>query len=209
MQQTKVSEAIKDKKMFGIDGTERNVSEFFSDADFQFNNDKLFVSHASLLRVARKAFGILNYEIDFIGLPEKTNEWCATIKVKYTHEKFHCEAIADCKTSNASRGFERYTTALAETRASARALRNMLGIEFCSAEEVVDLNNVVSNMDSESIDDTQIMLITKKFFGEKGKQLKDIVKIIDRDVAELKELKKSEAIKILETLNKKEKEKVT
>jgi hypothetical protein len=206
-----IKEIMKDKVMVGIDGISRNILDHFKEDDFCVGDDgNVFVYNAALNRIVRSLFLINEHSVAVIQPPQKTNEWCATILASYViftntenPAPFKISAVADCKTTNAFKGYDKYTTAVASTRASSRALRDILGLDICTVEEVKDLNpkktkDVIDQ--NGPIDDKQKMLIEKKFMNEHT--IDDISKIIERKVDSLDSLTQSEALKVIKTMSK-------
>jgi hypothetical protein len=193
---------IKQQVMVGIDGQERNISEWFEENDFDQSKDKkqIFVRHDALLRVAKRVFkGIKQKCSQPLGVPVKADDWCAVVKITYLFGSGHkISASADCRDKTANPGYKGYNTALAETRASARALRLALGIEMTSQEEITNIEDLVDRAAKEPAMEQQLMLIKKKFMKGEGKTLDDISKILGRSVVTLSELTRGEATEVLE-----------
>lgn len=198
---------ISNNKFYPIDGRELVIGSFFNEKDFVASDkeDNVYIKHASLLRVFKKLFNITKYEGLVIQSPLKDNDWCATVESVYIIESnnegkvlhISWSAVADCNTSNSMPGFEKYTTAVAETRASARAIRNILGLDFCSQEEIAS----EQSDDNISIQNHQKVLIETKFIQEMGIKPEEISKILGRDFISLDNLSKGEAAKLIEKLN--------
>ena len=103
-----------------------------------------------------------------------------TISILHDDDTITWSAVADCKANNAMPGMERYTTAMAETRASSRVLRRILGLEdFCTKEELAELTSDVED-NGEPAEDSQIMLIEKKFIEDHGVTIETVNKRLKR-----------------------------
>ena len=210
---------LKGKKFVTILGDEFNVSDHFNVSDFvvvkQGRGDSLFIRHDPLLRVAKnpEVLGILGKKVDIHQCPEKVNEWSATATVTYQFgdddRKMTWASSADCRKSNARGGFATYPTAMAETRASARALRFALGVEFCSAEEIADLESMTDETFTDPIEDSQVTVIKNKLFKQYGFTLEDVKSYIskqyERDIDLLEEIYKGEAAELIQSFHRRKK----
>lgn len=108
---------------------------------------------------------------------------------------------ADATVKNCEGNFTNFLTAMAESRAKARALRTAFGITLCSVEEKADAGAVVISGESESspIEDHQATAI--KFLGrEKGLSESDIVALIGKKV-EISKLTRKDARDLIAKLN--------
>lgn len=109
---------------------------------------------------------------------------------------------ADATTKNCDGNFKLYLSAMAESRAKARALRTAFAITTCSVEEKSNMT-VVMDVDLGPIGDEQIHLIKMKATELKlGKN--DLFKMLEvpRPLTDLKKLTKEEGLEIITTLNK-------
>lgn len=200
-------ETWQDLEFTPLDGKTRLMKEFFKETDFaKGENDNVFIKYAALLRVMKKIFIVGAYETNIVQVPEKGNDWCATIQARFVFacpeapsQPMSWAACADCHKGNSMPGFEKYTTTVAETRAAARALRNILGIELCSKEELADTTQDLS--ETLPIQNHQQVLLETKFIGEMGISLDEMKKILERDFTTLEELTRVEAAKLIEKLN--------
>lgn len=114
---------------------------------------------------------------------------------------------ADATTKNCDGNFKLYLSAMAESRAKARALRTAFGITTCSVEEKSDMT-IAQDPDLGPIGDEQIHLIKMKATELKlGKE--DLFGMLEvtRDIKELKKLSKEEGLEIITCLNKLSKKK--
>lgn len=204
-------EDIKNDEIILIDGTKIEICDVFEEKDFVFkDSNQAFIKHNPMLRATKKHFKILSKESKLYANPFKDNDWCACVKVRYTlkspiKETIVVEGLADCKVTNSNKGFGNYTTAMAETRASARALRTILGIEFCSIEELDSGDSNNHSVDG-PIEENQKALIENKFFRELNLTIKDFSDIVGVKINNVNELTKKQAAEAIEKLNAKKKE---
>lgn len=196
--------------MMGADGVDRELKEFFKEDDFDEARDKsnIFVRHDALLRVAKQVFGGIKSRIPHtIQYPTKENDWCAVVEVVYTFMKPDIEwgGVGDCRSRTANVGFKNYTTALAETRASSRALRGVLGVEICTQEEITNIDDIIDKTQHEPAIDSQKELIKHRMVKKHGKNKKKIMKslseILARKIVTLDQLTRGDAENILENIN--------
>lgn len=160
------------------------------------DRDERFVYVPALIRIAKEHAAMKGWLTDVVQAPTKENLWSATVVVKcqFRNGDF-ASGAADCRVTTAGDGFQNYTTALAETRAIGRALRRYLDINLCTFEEQYTPEN-------NSITDTQKNCIEKKFLKKGLFNIKDVCKIVGRDVASLTDLTEKEASDLLMKLNK-------
>jgi len=166
-----------------IDGRKLNMGEYFKPDDFAVNGDdnEAVIKHDGMQRVLFNLFTVAERTVMVHQSPQKQNEWCAVVSVcmrlkpkivvddelDQDVDSYIWEAVADCRKSNAMPGMERYTTAIAETRASGRVIRRMLGLEdFCTREELAETTIDVED-DTVPIDKAQLLLLKGKFLGDK------------------------------------------
>ena len=188
-----------------MDGQERKVGDLFSTADFDKSKDgkKTFVRHDALLRAAKRAFGGIKRKATRPhGTPTTESDLLAVVEVEYFFaDGLRWSAVADCSRKTANADFRNYTTALAETRASARALRNALGLEIVTQEEVTDVEDIIDKAAREPALENQKAVIRKKFLDTGKSSLEDLSKILGKKVLTLDQLTRGEATEILERLN--------
>lgn len=203
-------EDLKNQTIVGMDAKERTLGDCFSDDDFEISKDKksVFIRHDALLRVAKETFGGIKSRLPrVLGMPKKQDNFCSVVEVVYTFgDGQEAGATADCSQATASPGFKNYTTALAETRASSRALRFALGVNLVASEEMTDIESLVDQEAGLPAQDQQKQLMKRKFMrkkekGGKGKTYKDISLILGRKVRTLDELTRGEATDVLEVWN--------
>lgn len=199
-----------------LDDEELDVDAYFDPSDFVSpKKNQIFVRHDPLLRVAKEVMGIIGKKVEVNQTPNIDNEWSATVTVTYKfgddEKSVFWGATADCRKSNSRGGFARYTTAMAETRASARALRFALGVEFCSAEEIADLDEEDTGGDDfdNPIEEAQLTIIKEKMFKQFHFTIDDVNKItkkqFKREVELLDELTKGEAALVIQSLHRRKK----
>jgi hypothetical protein len=164
-----------------IDGRKVKMGDHFKPDDFAIDdNNTAVIKHDGMQRVLFELFRVKERLLQVHESPKKANEWCAVVSVTMTVEprvpeekqedKFNrgytWEAVADCRTGNAMPGMGRYTTAIAETRASGRVIRRLLGLEgFCTKEELAETTLDVDD-DTGPIQPAQLLLIKEKFLGD-------------------------------------------
>jgi len=97
------------------------------------------VRYAGLLTRAHEE-GLKKIETVLVQLPTEENGMVAVATAKVETEKGIFTATADATLANANRRMHRFLTALAETRAKARALRDAVNIGIVSLEEILGEN---------------------------------------------------------------------
>ncbi len=211
--QKSVREELKNQVMVGPDKEERKLSDHFEEDDFDIEKDKsnIFVRHDALLRVAKQIWGIKSRRSPKIEPPTKANDWCATVEVVYQFGSvdepvlFEWSDVGDCRAKTANPGFKNYTTALAATRASARALRFALGLEICTREEITDIDDIIDKTSGEPAMDQQKTLIKDRMIKKHGKSKKkvfaELSEIVGEKVVTLDQLTRGQAADILENIN--------
>ena len=182
-----------------INGETYKVSDHFSKEDFVIKEKDSFVRHNPLLRVAKALLGVKERKVDVMSTPEKSNSWSSTVKVTYVfNDGFVFESSAEARLENLDKNMAIYSVTMAETRASARALRFALGVDFCSIEEIASgAGNLFDNSPAES---GQIGAI--KSFVSKGIVTLDQV-LSKYKVNSLEEMTREQAAGAISALNKK------
>lgn len=226
--QKSIREELKKQVMVGADQEERNLADHFEEDDFDEAKDKrnIFVRHDALLRVAKQIWGIKSRRCNTIQPPTKENDWCAVVEVVYTFmaekpkkdkggkpkkDKGECRPeiewsdVGDCRAKTANPGFKNYTTALAATRASSRALRFALGLEVCTQEEITDIDDLIDKTSGEPALDQQKTLIKDRMIKKHGKKKKkifaDLSEVVGEKVVTLDQLTRGQATDVLEQIN--------
>jgi len=211
--QKSVREELKKQVMVGADQKERKLSDHFEEDDFDEAKDKrnIFVRHDALLRVAKQIWGIKDKDLTTVQPPTKENDWCAVVEVVYTFGLvgnkpiFKWKENGDCRAKTANPGFKNYTTALAATRASSRALRFALGLEICTQEEITDIEDILDKTSGEPAADQQKALIRdrmlQKHDKKKKKAFRELSEIVGEKVVTLNQLTRGQATDILEVIN--------
>ncbi len=202
---------LEDNVFKTVDGREITLSDHFHAKDFVVD-DKTgsFVKHDALLRVCKELFYILERNVNIVQVPDRTNNMCATAIVSYKLQPksalsgriFTFQSSADCYYGNHPPHVDRYNTAMAETRASGRALRFLLGVNFCTKEEIA--GNPTDNIDADNdpIKPNTIMLIEKKFMGQHGITIEQIREQAKKpELGTLEELTIAEGAKLIQKLN--------
>jgi hypothetical protein len=184
-----------------LSGETFKLKDHFTMRDFVITDKgDPFVRHDPLLRVAKKVLGIKGKQARVFQTPDKGNEWSATVMVEYSfNDDTSFSATADCRKSSSKGGFDLYTTAMAETRASARALRFALGVEICSADEIADIDSMGELDQDEAIEDNQMAVLKNKYMRQHGVTLEKIQEITG--VVVLEELTKAQASELFKKLN--------
>ena len=175
------------------------------------DKSNIFVRHDALLRVAKQILGIQDKDLKTVQPPTKENDWCAVVEVVYTFgspgKSLVCrwKENGDCRAKTANPGYKNYTTALAATRASSRALRFALGLEICTKEEITNVDDIIDKTSGEPAMDQQKMLIKgrmlKKHNKSKKKAFADLSEIVGEKVVTLNQLTRGQAADILENIN--------
>ncbi len=218
--QKSVREELKKQIMVGADQKERKLADHFEEDDFDIEKDKsnIFVRHDALLRVAKNIWGIKSRYVNTIQSPTKENDWCAVVQVVYIfmagkpkkhgsecRPEIEWSDVGDCRAKTANPGFKNYTTALAATRASARALRFALGLEVCTKEEITDIDDIIDKTSGEPAMDQQKTLIKDRMIKKHGKSKKkvfaELSEIVGEKVVTLDQLTRGQAADILENIN--------
>jgi len=201
----KIAEHLADVKIYPATGEEIAILDVMDASEFdQDDNGNIFVKHATLLKTAKKMFGgIVAKNSEVCQSPEKSNNWNVVVKVSYKFKSgLVWSAVADCNKSSAPREFEQYPTALAETRASARCLRDVLGVEFCSTEEIATMDTLQNiKIDNKSPVTTTQKKAISTLLTRCSKSIENITDIIGHSVQSLDELTEAEAVIIIDELN--------
>lgn len=218
--QKSIREELKKQVMVGADQEERKLADHFAEDDFDEAKDKrnIFVRHDALLRVAKQIWGIKSRRFNTIQPPTKENDWCAVVEVVYTfmagkpkknmserRPEIEWSDVGDCRAKTANPGFKNYTTALAATRASSRALRFALGLEVCTQEEITNIDDLIDKTSGEPALDQQKTLIKDRMIKKHGKKKKkifaDLSEVVGEKVVTLDQLTRGQATDVLEQIN--------
>lgn len=208
---------LKDKQFTTIDGRILNIEEYFTEKDFvsDDNGQGNFIKHDALMRVCKKLFSIVGRSVNIIRAPSAANGMCAAATVTYIlfakeinsgeigTQHFSFTSSGDCNPQNApSFPADRYMTAMAETRASGRALRFLLGVDFCTKEEIA--GKAKEYIDDDPISKNALSMIEKKFMGQHGikiEQMRKLLKKSEGDMPNLSYLTVSEGGELVQKLN--------
>lgn len=109
------------------------------------------------------------------------------------------EGSADATVKNCDGNFKLYLTAMAESRAKARALRTAFGVTLCSVEEKSDMQ-VANDDDFGPISDHQLVAI-KSIAKTKGLSASDILQMMEVPKKKLESLTKEEGTDLIKMLN--------
>lgn len=191
-----------DVEITTIDGRKIKMGDYFKATDFAIDNDNTpVIKHDGMQRVLFDLFTVKERTLEVHCAPTKANEWCAAVSVCMTVvpknvsinedgdpeevlDRYVWEAVADCRTGNSMPGMSRYTTAIAETRASGRVIRRLLGLEeFCTKEELAETTLDVDD-DSGPIQPSQKLLLKKKFIEDCKITLETVNKRLKRKEGE-------------------------
>jgi len=116
-----------------------------------------------LRRVAELLLGTIIHQDSFVEqLPQTCNNFTAVVKhiVQFKNGSSF-SSLADAHGKNTDRPYDRYLTAVAETRAEGRALRRALGLKKPVADELSDVADIEEDDDNSLITDLQIKTITR------------------------------------------------
>ena len=166
--------------------------------DIKNEDGKEFVYLRGLEKLA-KARGIVSASCKFIERTEKF----AVCTFRYIFaDGAEYDGSADASIDNCDGNFKLYLTAMAESRAKARALRNAFTISMCSVEEKSDVS-LVDSSELGPVEEHTVVLIRRLMTQfELGKA--DAIKMlpIPRNIAKVEELTRIEARHLLGELNK-------
>jgi hypothetical protein len=224
---------LKDKTFNPIDGRKFKVLDYFNPSDFATDGEGrgTFVKHDALLRVCKELFIILGRDVHIAQSPSEPNGMCATATVRYDlspkteeYEKqrkkvaegelkewecqhFSFQSSGDCYPANQPQGVgSNYFTAMAETRASGRALRFLLGVDFCTKEEISGPTQEQGFNDKDPISENTKSVIEKKFMGRHGvtlNQIRNLLKKTEKEMPSLDCLTVAEGATLMQKLSKK------
>lgn len=109
------------------------------------------------------------------------------------------QGSADATIKNCEGKFKLYLTAMAESRAKARALRTAFSINLCSVEEKADVD-IADDGDLGPADEHQLVAI-KNIAREKGLALEDVLGLMEIPKKKLELLTRQEARDLIGSLN--------
>jgi len=168
-----------------------------------------FIPLAVLERLARVK-GIREQRPSIVGVPTITNLMAVVEYTIFWVDGTISAGCGDAHPENVDGNFANYVTAIAETRAKARALRSGLGISVCSQEETATTKTREDLLAFNNASAAQVVLINKllqenemTFYGVK-EQFEDIFTGIDDPV----DLNQRDALKMIAWLQSKAKRKV-
>ena len=105
---------------------------------------KDFVTYEGLLDLAHQE-GLLGIETTLIQIPTKENEFLAIVKATATTKDKKFEGIGDCDNASANRMIAPHKIRMAETRAKARALRDLTNVGMTAVEELSEQSDNPNN----------------------------------------------------------------
>lgn len=109
------------------------------------------------------------------------------------------QGSADATTKNCDGKFKLYLTAMAESRAKARALRTAFGINLCSVEEKADVE-IADDNDFGPAEEHQLVAI-KNIAKAKGLGSEDVLGLMEVPKKKLESLTRQEARDLIASLN--------
>ena len=210
-----------DREFTTIDRRTLKMGDYFNPEDFAVSDkNEAFITHDALLRVTKQLFRIARRTCMVDQGPNTSNGGCAAVTVGYTVYpvdvetgkdikeedndgyaiSYDWDSSADCSKENAPPGFERYPTAIAETRASGRCLRNLLNVAYCTKEEYGETVLDVAN-DKDPIRPGIITMIEKKFMGDYGIKFEQIRGLVKREFKVLGDLTSAEGADLVQKLH--------
>jgi hypothetical protein len=163
--------------------------------------DKTFVYLKGLERLAKER-GIASavaMRLEPILLPSHQGIMC-TYQYQFVDGQLY-QGSADATAANCNPGFGNFLTAMAESRAKARALRTAFGITLCSVEEKAD-GVVVEEVANAPIEDHQVKAAT--FIAkQKGLTKVDFLGLLSTNFGQkdIKLLTKQQANELISKLN--------
>lgn len=163
-----------------------------TEEELKTKDGKEFVYLKGLERLAR-ARGVVEKQTKVHATPTTENP-IAVVSVTYIFKDgARWESVADCTVKSAKEGFGKYLTAMAESRAKARALRDAFGIALCSVEEIGTPSAQEEDEEIPPISDPQKYLIGS-LLKEKNKTLEDCRVILKvNKLTSVDELNKAQA----------------
>ena len=183
---------------------EKKVLDFSINYYDYLNDDEIIETESGdqvvlvngLVRIAQKYTDLSGWDVKIVQAPELENDWSSTaiVSVNFFSGMSFSDA-ADCRRGTAGEGFEKYTTALATTRALGRALRRALNITVCTSEELSEKDGPCT--------DIQKNMIKKQFIDKDVMTIKDVYKIVGRNISSLAEITEKEAALVIDRGNKK------
>jgi len=196
--------AVDSQDVADISEIDRGVVDYikkFDESAFEEHNGKKYIKLSNLYDIAYRVMGIQSYIPTVIQSPNSENGMVAVVRseLRFDDGRVFC-ALADASINNTSTEFSVYPTAIAESRALARALIKAMNIKFNAVEEIpFDKMNV----DENDMTNTQIELV-KKLLKDKDKQWSEVKdKIGYEHITKMEDflsLKHIDAIKIIKYL---------
>ena len=98
---------------------------------------KDFVTYEGLLDLAHQ-LGLKSISTELIQIPSKENDYLAIVKATARTEEKSFEGIGDCDNKSSNSMIAVHKVRMAETRAKARALRDLTNIGITAVEELGD-----------------------------------------------------------------------
>lgn len=105
---------------------------------------KQFVTYEGLLDLAHQE-GLTSIETNLIQIPSKDNDFMAIVQAKATTKDKQFMGLGDCDNKSANSMIAPHKIRMAETRAKARALRDLTNVGMTAIEELGDDVEVTPN----------------------------------------------------------------
>ncbi|MBU5440279.1 hypothetical protein KQI42_19990 [Tissierella sp. MSJ-40] len=153
---------------------------------------KEFVTYEGLLDLAHKK-GLVGINTELIQIPSKDNDYLAIVKARATTKNGDAfDGIGDADNKNVGSFVIQHKIRMAETRAKARALRDLTNVGMTALEELGEDEENQPMVQSKSLTDKQIA------------RLYAIAKSVDIDAEKVKEQVKKQLGKEITELTKAE-----
>lgn len=109
---------------------------------------KEFVTYEGLLDVAHQ-MKLKSIKTDIVQLPNEENQYLCIMKaIAVTEDGKEFHGYGDANPNNVNRNIAPHLIRMAETRAKARALRDLTNIGMTAFEELAESDEVIGNEDS-------------------------------------------------------------
>lgn len=177
----------------------RDYNKELRDDELKFEEGRPFVFLRGLERLAKER-GIVSarcIRLEQLG----TKGVLCTYRFQFADGSIY-EGSADATINNCDGNFKLYLSAMAESRAKARALRTAFAISHCSVEEISDMK-YADDVDLGPIEEQQIVAIRHMANAHKLSRT-DIISLLEvpRPIDRVEDLTRLEGIEIIKKLNK-------
>src|SRR5690606_10614397 len=120
---------------------------------------KEFVTYEGLLDVAHQ-MKLKSIKTDIVQLPNEENQYLCIMKaIAVTEDGKEFHGYGDANPNNVNRNIAPHLIRMAETRAKARALRDLTNIGMTAFEELAESDEVIGNEDSNNQTTKSLKLI--------------------------------------------------